>query len=104
MVHYPDPAQTRVLAKFKRKNGQMLRYSADIHLNNNPPTIQPTFTAKLAADGWDTSIIITFVEEEPTTLVRTVRTILKNTPPALLREIILVDDGSSKGWLEQMYP
>ena len=23
----------------------MVRYSADIHLNNNPPTIQPTFTA-----------------------------------------------------------
>ena len=59
---------------------------------------------KLAADGWDTSVIITFVEEEPTTLVRTVRTILKNTPSALLREILLVDDGSSEGWLNQMYP
>ena len=59
---------------------------------------------KLAADGWDTSVIITFVEEEPTTLVRTVRTILKNTPAALLREILLIDDGSSEGWLNQMYP
>lgn len=59
---------------------------------------------ELAADGWDTSVIITFVEEEPTTLVRTVRTLIKNTPAALLREILLVDDGSSKKWLDQMYP
>jgi len=52
----------------------------------------------------DTSIIITFVEEQPTVLVRTLRTILKNTPAKLLKEIILIDDGSSEEWLNQPYP
>ena len=52
----------------------------------------------------DTSIIITFVEEQPTVFVRTLRTILLNTPAKLLREIILVDDGSSQKWLNQPYP
>ena len=52
----------------------------------------------------DTSIIITFVEEQPTVFVRTLRTILKNTPAKLLKEIILIDDGSSQEWLNQPYP
>ena len=52
----------------------------------------------------DTSIIITFVEEQPTVFVRTLRTILLNTPAKLLKEIILVDDGSSQKWLNQPYP
>ena len=59
---------------------------------------------KLASEGWDSSVIVTESEEEPTTLVRTVRTILENTPEELLREIIIVDDGSSKHWKEQLYP
>ena len=46
----------------------------------------------------------TFVEEQPTVFVRTLRTILLNTPAKLLKEIILVDDGSSQKWLNQPYP
>ena len=51
-----------------------------------------------------TSIIITFVEEQPTVFIRTLRTIVKNTPPKLLKEIILIDDGGSQEWLNQPYP
>ena len=52
----------------------------------------------------DTSIIITLCEEQPTVLVRTLRTILKNSPKKLVKEIILVDDGSKPEYWKQLYP
>uniref|UniRef100_A0A182QDG7 Ricin B lectin domain-containing protein n=1 Tax=Anopheles farauti TaxID=69004 RepID=A0A182QDG7_9DIPT len=48
-----------------------------------------------------TSIIVPFYEEHWTTLLRTVYSVLHRTPPALLQEIILVDDGSLKPFLKQ---
>ncbi|KAL3127970.1 ricin domain-containing protein [Cryptosporidium hominis] len=42
----------------------------------------------------DASIIITFYNEPLSTLLRSVHSVLNNTPPPLLREIILVNDGS----------
>uniref|UniRef100_A0A182YE43 Ricin B lectin domain-containing protein n=1 Tax=Anopheles stephensi TaxID=30069 RepID=A0A182YE43_ANOST len=48
-----------------------------------------------------TSIIVPFYDEHWTTLLRTVYSIIHRTPPALLKEIILVDDGSEKQFLKQ---
>ncbi|KAH7649131.1 UDP-N-acetyl-D-galactosamine [Cryptosporidium bovis] len=42
----------------------------------------------------DASIVITFYNEPLSTLLRSVHSVLNNTPPPLLREIILVNDGS----------
>ena len=52
----------------------------------------------------DTDVLITFVEEQPTVLVRTLRTILEKTPPKFLKKIILLDDGSSDDYLKDTYP
>ncbi|XP_041783073.1 putative polypeptide N-acetylgalactosaminyltransferase 10 [Anopheles merus] len=48
-----------------------------------------------------TSIIVPFFDEHWSTLQRTVYSVLRQTPPVLLKEIILVDDGSTKPFLKQ---
>lgn len=47
------------------------------------------------------SVIIPFFDEHVTTILRTVTSILKRTPPKLLKEIILVNDGSTRSGLHQ---
>ena len=49
----------------------------------------------------NTSIVFVFYNEPLSTLLRAVHSVLNRTPPELLHEIILVDDGSDEGapWL-----
>ncbi|XP_062578856.1 polypeptide N-acetylgalactosaminyltransferase 11-like [Saccostrea cucullata] len=43
----------------------------------------------------DASIVICFFNEQPSALLRTVHSVIDQTPPELLKEIILVDDSST---------
>jgi polypeptide N-acetylgalactosaminyltransferase len=43
------------------------------------------------------SIIIPFRDERLSVLLRTIHSILQNTPSKLLAEIIIIDDGSETG-------
>eukprot|EP00053_Salpingoeca_punica_P018111 m.176300 g.176300 ORF g.176300 m.176300 type:complete len:585 (-) comp17363_c1_seq1:321-2075(-) len=47
----------------------------------------------------DTSIVFVFFNEPASPLLRSVHSVLNRSPPHLIREIILVDDGSDAEWL-----
>ena len=50
----------------------------------------------------DMSVIICFVDEAWSTLLRTIWTVVLRTPPEVLREIVLVDDASAVDWLDPL--
>eukprot|EP01056_Protomagalhaensia_sp_Gyna25_P006100 Protomagalhaensia_sp_Gyna_25__6099@NODE_983_length_2332_cov_37_641954_g782_i0_p1_GENE_NODE_983_length_2332_cov_37_641954_g782_i0NODE_983_length_2332_cov_37_641954_g782_i0_p1_ORF_typecomplete_len673_score123_11Glyco_tranf_2_3/PF13641_6/9_1e23Glycos_transf_2/PF00535_26/7_5e22Glyco_transf_7C/PF02709_14/5_9e12Ricin_B_lectin/PF00652_22/4_3e11CDtoxinA/PF03498_14/7_5CDtoxinA/PF03498_14/0_0034Glyco_transf_21/PF13506_6/0_001Glyco_tranf_2_2/PF10111_9/0_0011RicinB_lectin_2/PF14200_6/0_99RicinB_lectin_2/PF1 len=49
----------------------------------------------------DATVIIVFYNEPLSTLMRSVHSVLNFTPPQILREIVLVDDGSDLDWIRE---
>ncbi|CAN9497815.1 unnamed protein product [Ophioblennius macclurei] len=67
-----------------------------------PDTRPKTCSQSLVHDDLpSTSVIFCFVDEVWSTLLRSVHSVLNRSPPHLLKEIILVDDFSTKDYLKQ---
>ncbi|XP_068612991.1 polypeptide N-acetylgalactosaminyltransferase 5-like [Brachionichthys hirsutus] len=67
-----------------------------------PDTRPETCAQDLVHDGLPTtSVVFCFVDEVWSTLLRSVHSVLNRSPPHLLREIILVDDFSTKDYLRE---
>uniref|UniRef100_A0A8D3AI95 Polypeptide N-acetylgalactosaminyltransferase n=1 Tax=Scophthalmus maximus TaxID=52904 RepID=A0A8D3AI95_SCOMX len=67
-----------------------------------PDTRPDTCAQTLVHDDLpSTSVIFCFVDEVWSTLLRSVHSVLNRSPPHLLKEIILVDDFSTKDYLKQ---
>ncbi|MFT7808583.1 polypeptide N-acetylgalactosaminyltransferase 5 [Arapaima gigas] len=67
-----------------------------------PDTRPPACSESLVHDDLPTtSVIFCFVDEVWSTLLRSVHSVLNRSPPHLLKEIILVDDFSTKDYLKE---
>ncbi|KAF7665227.1 hypothetical protein LDENG_00148990 [Lucifuga dentata] len=89
----------------KRWNeGQFNVYLSDqIALDRAIPDTRPPMCAEnlVHDDLPSTSVIFCFVDEVWSTLLRSVHSVLNRSPPHLLKEIILVDDCSSRDYLKE---
>ncbi|XP_052420849.1 polypeptide N-acetylgalactosaminyltransferase 5 [Carassius gibelio] len=77
--------------------------SEQIPLDRAIPDTRPQICSEniVHDDLPSTSVIFCFVDEVWSTLLRSVHSVLNRSPPHLLKEIILVDDCSSKDYLKE---
>ncbi|XP_072302075.1 polypeptide N-acetylgalactosaminyltransferase 10-like [Eucyclogobius newberryi] len=85
-----------------RENGFNIYVSDRISLNRSVPDIRhPNCAKKLYSEKLpNSSVIIPFHNEGWSSLLRTVHSVLNRSPPALIHELILVDDFSDKEHLK----
>ncbi|XP_072302074.1 polypeptide N-acetylgalactosaminyltransferase 10-like [Eucyclogobius newberryi] len=85
-----------------RENGFNIYVSDRISLNRSVPDIRhPNCKQKLYSEKLpNSSVIIPFHNEGWSSLLRTVHSVLNRSPPALIHELILVDDFSDKEHLK----
>ncbi|KAK7871235.1 hypothetical protein R5R35_001094 [Gryllus longicercus] len=99
-VLLPPAAQARA-RRLYRVNRYNLVASDRVPLNRSLPDVRKKrCQGKYSAEGLPAaSVIIVFHNEAWSALLRTVHSVIDRSPRALLHEIILVDDGSSRAFL-----
>lgn len=96
------PADMNMVQELRRGGGFNLRLSDAEPLDRVIPDGRHRACKRIRynQDGLpEASVIIVFYNEPFSTLMRSVHSVLNLTPPNLLREIILVDDGSDMDWI-----
>ncbi|NXD15117.1 GALT5 acetylgalactosaminyltransferase, partial [Nothocercus nigrocapillus] len=94
------PAENQEEAKSRWKEGNFNVYLSDlIPVDRAIADTRPTgcLEQRVHDDLPTTSVIMCFVDEVWSTLLRSVHSVLNRSPPHLLEELILVDDCSSRG-------
>ncbi|NXE12939.1 GALT5 acetylgalactosaminyltransferase, partial [Lophotis ruficrista] len=102
-VAVPDDKQEE--AKSRWKEGNFNVYLSDlIPVDRAVPDTRPAGCSeqRVHDDLPTTTIIMCFVDEVWSTLLRSVHSVLSRSPPHLIEEIILVDDFSTKEYLKEM--
>ncbi|XP_016155161.1 PREDICTED: polypeptide N-acetylgalactosaminyltransferase 5, partial [Ficedula albicollis] len=98
------PADKQEEAKSRWKEGNFNVYLSDlIPVDRAIPDTRPAGCSEQQVhdDLPSTSIIMCFVDEVWSTLLRSVHSVLGRSPPHLVQEIILVDDFSTKEYLKE---
>ncbi|NXD43379.1 GALT5 acetylgalactosaminyltransferase, partial [Copsychus sechellarum] len=101
------PADKQEEAKSRWKEGNFNVYLSDlIPVDRAIPDTRPAGCSEQQVhdDLPSTSIIMCFVDEVWSTLLRSVHSVLSRSPPHLVEEIILVDDFSTKGSITSSGP
>lgn len=115
LPHYLAPGLEKKREELFYTNGFNALLSDGIALDRALPDIRhPKCREKTYAERLPTvSVVIPFFEEHWTTLLRTVMSVVNRSPPQVLREIILVDDGCTlkdflkeplEKWLKEHVP
>eukprot|EP00049_Salpingoeca_infusionum_P023159 m.10664 g.10664 ORF g.10664 m.10664 type:complete len:687 (+) comp5601_c1_seq1:278-2338(+) len=100
----PKPPTPEHIGRELVGNGFYVKLSDSISLNRDVTDFRLSSCKSLTYDLKTlprTSIVIVFYNEAWSPLMRSVHSVLNRSPPELLQEIVLVDDGSDKPWLQQ---
>eukprot|EP00040_Diaphanoeca_grandis_P030364 m.179399 g.179399 ORF g.179399 m.179399 type:complete len:638 (+) comp31973_c0_seq1:195-2108(+) len=100
-----DPGPIKDKEADLKQHGFYERLSNSISLDRNVTDHRDAQCQKLPEDDFDTlpqtSVVFVFYNEAMSTLLRSIHSVLNRTPPQLLKEIILIDDGSSLEHLKE---
>lgn len=106
LFHYSEPPGPLVNKESElREHGFYVRLSDSISLDRNVTNNRDELCNAIPDDDFEllpqTSVIFVFYNEALSTLLRSIHSVLNRSPPQLLKEIILIDDGSDKEYLKE---